>query len=69
VPTCQHTYHNTGAALWRTITTNFTLEATEAELLRLALEALDRADQQAGVNGDDNDIVVTPQRPRPSDLE
>jgi P27 family predicted phage terminase small subunit len=32
-------------ALWRTITTNFTLEATETELLRLGLEALDRCEQ------------------------
>jgi hypothetical protein len=32
-------------ALWTQTTTSFTLEATEVELLRLALEALDRAEQ------------------------
>jgi hypothetical protein len=31
--------------LWREIIGNFTLETTEVELLRLGLEALDRADQ------------------------
>jgi hypothetical protein len=32
-----------GRTLWSQITANFTLETTEIELLRLALEALDRA--------------------------
>ncbi len=31
--------------LWRKALTDFSLEATEMELLRLALEALDRAEQ------------------------
>src|SRR4051794_8429075 len=32
-------------ALWESTTTDFTLERTELELLRLACEALDRADE------------------------
>ena len=37
------------AGLWSTITEDFTLETTELELLRLALEALDRCEEARAI--------------------
>lgn len=45
-------------ALWKQITGDFTLETSEAELLRLALEALDRGEQARLVLADEG-IVST----------
>jgi phage terminase small subunit len=39
--------------LWKQTTTSFTLEATELELMRLACEALDRAEQARVILADE----------------
>jgi hypothetical protein len=44
--------------LWRHITTDFELECTEMELLRLALEAVDRAEEARLILADEGIVSI-----------